>query len=251
MKTWHDDDGFWKAWAPLMFTKERIDNAPAEVEQTLKLLKIKPGAAILDLCCGPGRHSVELARRGFAVTGVDRTRAFLARARQSAAKAKVDIEFVLADMRRFRRPRSFDAVINMFTAFGYFRRQADDLRVLKNVYASLKPGGVFLIELIGKERIAKIFTPRTWHREPDGTIILEERWLEDDFGWIENRWTMIRKGRMRTHHVAHRLFSAVELRTLLKQVGFATVKVWGGLDGANYDQDAQRLVLVARKSAAR
>lgn len=248
MKTWHDDDGFWNTWAPVMFPPERFDRAHAEVDQILKLLKVKPGAEILDLCCGPGRHSVELALRGFKITGVDRTRSFLARARKSAAKAKLDIEFVLADMRRFRRARAFDAIINMFTAFGYFRKQADDVRVLKNVYASLKPGGVFLIDLMGKERIAKIFNPRTWHREPDGTIILEERWLEDDFGWIENKWTMIRKGRMRTHAISHRLYSAVELRTLLKQVGFARVKVFGSLDGKPYDQDAQRLVLIARKS---
>ncbi len=247
MTQWHDDDGFWNAWAPVMFPPERFEKAGAEVEQILALLKPRPGAAILDLCCGPGRHSVELARRGYKVTGVDRTRSYLARARQSAAKAKRDVEFVLADMRRFRRPRAFDAVVNMFTAFGYFKKQADDIRVLKNVYASLKPGGVFLMDLMGKERIARIFNPRTWHREPDGTIILEERWLEDDFGWIENKWTMIRKGRMRTHAISHRLYSAVELRTLLKQVGFARVKAFGSLDRKPYDHDAQRLVLVARK----
>lgn len=245
MKTWHEDDGFWKAWAPVMFPPERFQKAVAEVDQILKLLKIKPGAAILDLCCGPGRHSAELARRGFKVTGVDRTRAFLAQARKSAAK--LDIEFVLSDMRRFRRPQAFAAIINMFTAFGYFKDPADDVRVLKNVHASLRKGGVFLIDLMGKERIAKIFAPRTWHREPDGTIILEERWLEDDFGWIENKWTMIRNGRMRTHNLSHRLYSAVELRTLLKQVGFTRISAFGNLDGGPYDQDAQRLVLVARK----
>jgi SAM-dependent methyltransferase len=247
MKTWHDDDGFWKAWAPVMFPKERFDKATAEVDQILKLLKIKPGAAVLDLCCGPGRHSIELARRGFNVTGVDRTRAFLAQASKSAAKSRLHVEFALADMRRFRRPQAFDAIINMFTAFGYFKNPADDVRVLKNVCASLRKGGVFMIDLMGKERIAKIFAPRTWHREPDGTIILEERWLEDDFGWIENKWTMIRKGKMRTHTISHRLYSAVELRTLLKQVGFAKVKVFGNLDGGPYNQDAQRLILVAQK----
>jgi SAM-dependent methyltransferase len=151
-------------------------------------------------------------------------------------------------MRRFRRPRAFDAVINMFTAFGYFKNPADDLRVLKNVVASLRPGGVFLIDIIGKERIAKIFNPRTWHREPDGTIILEERWLAQDFGWIENVWTMIRKGKMRSYKISHRLYSGVELRNLLRQAGFARVKVFGDFNGAPYDQDAQRLVLVGCKN---
>lgn len=247
-KVWHDDDSFWRDWRPMMFTPERWTRVPAEVDEILKLLKAKPGARILDLCCGPGRHSLELARRGFRVTGVDRTKAYLRDARRLARKEKLDVEFVLADMRRFRRPRAFDACINMFTAFGYFRRQADDLRVLKNVFSSLRPGGVFLMDIMGKERIAKIFAPRTWHRMPDGTIVLEERWLEDDFGWIENVWTMIRRGRMRSHRVAHRLYSGVELRNLALQAGFARAKAFGSLDRKPYDQDAQRLVVLARKA---
>ena len=246
-KSWHDNDQFWAAWKSLMFPKSRFENTPAEVDQLLKLMKIKPGAHVLDLCCGPGRHTMELARRGFVVTGVDRTRAYLAEARRRARKEKLDIEFVLADMRKFRRARAFDAIINMFTAFGYFEKPSDDLRVLRNVYASLRPGGVFLMDIMGKERIAKIFNPRTWHREPDGTIILEERWLEKDFSWIENLWTIIRKGRMKTYRVAHRLYSAVELKALLRRVGFDKVKAYGQLDGSRYDENATRLVLMARK----
>ena len=238
------------AWAPVMFSKERFEKASAEVDQFLRLLKLKSGAAVLDLCCGPGRHSIELARRGFQVTGVDRTRNYLLRARAAAAKEKLDLELVRADMRQFRRLRAFDAVLNLFTAFGYFRNPADDVRVLKNVYASLKPGGVFLLDLMSKERLAKIFEPRAWHRESDGTIILEERRLEDDFSWVENRWTMIRKGRMRTRAISHRLYSATELRALLKQVGFSRIHAFGNFEGRPYDQDATRLVLLARKSSS-
>ena len=247
-KSWHDNDRFWATWKSFMFPKSKIENTPAEVDQILKLMKIKPGARVLDLCCGPGRHSLELARRGFKVTGVDRTRAYLTEARRLALKEKLDIEFVLADMRKFRRARAFDAAINMFTAFGYFEKPSDDLRVLQHVHASLRPGGVFLMDIMGKERIAKIFNPRTWHREPDGTIILEERWLEKDFSWIENLWTLIRKGRMKTFRVAHRLYSAVELKALLRRAGFDKVKACGQLDGARYDENAIRLVLVAKKA---
>ena len=249
MKTWHDDDRFWKAFKKIIFPKERFEHAAAEVDQILKLLRMKPGASVLDLCCGPGRHTVELAARGFNVTGVDRTRDYLADARKLARRRKVDVEFVLADMRKFRRPRAFDAAINMFTAFGYFKNKADDFRVLKNLHASLRPGGVLLIDVMGKERIAKIYNPRTWHREPDGTIILEERWLEQDFSWIENRWMIIRKGRMKTFNLSHRLYTAVELGALARQAGFTRIKAFGSLDGKPYDQDAQRLVLVARKSS--
>jgi len=249
MKAWHDDDRFWKAFKKIIFPKERFEHAPAEVDGILSLLRVKPGASILDLCCGPGRHSVELASRGFNVTGVDRTRDYLADARKLARKRKIDAVFVLADMRRFRRPRAFDAAINMFTAFGYFRNKADDLRVLKNLHASLRPGGVLLIDVMGKERIAKIYNPRTWHRQPDGTIVLEERWLEQDFSWIENIWTLIRGGRVKSFNLSHRLYTAVELRALARQAGFTRINAFGSLGGAPYDQDAQRLVLLARKSS--
>lgn len=231
----------------MMFTEERWTRAPAEVDQIVKRLRIKPGARVLDLCCGPGRHSIELARRGFRVTGVDRTRTYLDDARKLARKEKVDVEFVRSDMRRFRRPRAFDAVINMFTAFGYFRRPADDVRVAENIAASLKPGGVLLMELMGKERLAKIFTPRGWHRDPGGAIILEERWVTDDFSWVENQWTIIRKGRTRTYSVEHRLYSAAELKALLRKAGFRRARACGSLDGAPYDDKAERLVVVAVK----
>lgn len=247
MKPWHDDDRFWKTFKKIIFPKERFEHAPGEVDHILKLLKVKPGAAVLDLCCGPGRHTVELASRGFKVTGVDRTRDYLADAHKLARRRKVDVEFVLADMRKFRRAGAFDAAINMFTAFGYFKNKADDFRVLKNLYASLRPGGVLLIDVMGKERIAKIFNPRTWHRQPDGTIVLEERWLEQDFSWIENIWTLIRGGRAKSFNLSHRLYTAVELGDLLRKAGFGRIKAFGTLDGKPYNQDAQRLILVARK----
>ena len=138
---WYADDKFWKTLAPWMFTEKRWANAPAEVDQILNLLALPPQPTVLDLCCGPGRHSLELARRGAKVTGVDRTAAYVAEARKRARAARLKVEFVKQDMRRFCRPNAFDAVINMFTAFGYFENPAEDRRVLVNVNRSLKPGG--------------------------------------------------------------------------------------------------------------
>src|SRR5438477_8246873 len=116
---WHDDDRFWKTYAPWMFTDERWASAPAEVDSILKLLALPARAAVLDLGCGPGRHSLELSRRGFSVVGVDRTRAYLAQARKRAKSGKLRIEFVEQDMRRFARPRAFDGALSMYTSYGY------------------------------------------------------------------------------------------------------------------------------------
>ena len=83
-RPWHEDDTFWETWGPVMFTDQRLADAVEQVENVISLLGIKPGAHVLDLGCGVGRHSLELARRGFQVTGVDRTQRYLEQASQQA-----------------------------------------------------------------------------------------------------------------------------------------------------------------------
>jgi SAM-dependent methyltransferase len=180
------------------------------------------------------------------VTGVDRTEMYLEEARNQADKEKLKLELIRSDMREFRRPNAFDAVLNMFTSFGYFPDPKEDHRVIENVYQSLKRGGAFLIDVMGKEVLARIFRERDWHEE-DGILVLQERKLSQNWSWIENRWTVIRHNQRATFTVSHRLYSAAELVLLLSGCGFGEVQVYGGLDGIPYDQNARRLVAVARK----
>ena len=250
MKIWYEQDTFWKKWAPFLFAKERWENAPEEVANLLSLLKITPGASVLDLCCGPGRHSLELARRGFSVVGVDRTQIYLEQARKQAETEKLKAKFIQEDMRRFYRPDTFDAVINLFTSFGYFEDAKDDELVIKNIYRSLKDGGVFLIDTMGKEVLARIFRERDW-QEIDGAIMLEERKISKNWNWIENRWIMLKDGKAEEFKLALRMYSAVELTMLLSNSGFNTIEVYGDLAGAPYDHKAKRLVVVAHKAKAK
>lgn len=245
MTTWHEDDEFWRTSVGWML-RDRLDRATDEVEQILALVGIAPPGAVLDLGCGIGRHSLELARRGFKVTGVDRTREFLAEARREAKAEKLAANFVEEDMRRFCRPGEYDLAVNLLTSFGYFEDPEDDRRVALNLYKSLKTGGVLVLDLMGKENLARIFTPREWH-EKDGEIWLYERRITDSWSWIENRWILIKNGEKKEFRLAHRLYSAAELSRLLSECGFASVDAFGSLDGAPYDHQASRMVLVARK----
>jgi len=246
MVRWHDDDSFWATFGPYMFTPDRWAVAPQEVDLVVERLGLDPGAHVLDLSCGPGRHSLELARRGFRVTGVDRTERFLAQARQTAEEEGLDIEFVHADMREFRRPEAFDSVINLFTSFGYFEDRADDRRVIENLHASLRPSGRLLIEMMGKERLARIFRERDWH-PIEGGFFLEERKLSQAWSWIETRWILVRDGEVTEFTISHRLYSAAELAHLLEECGFEEIEAYGGLSGRPYDHEAERLAVVARK----
>jgi SAM-dependent methyltransferase len=248
--TWHEEDSFWETAAPVLFTSRRLKNAPVEVEALVSLLELQPGDRVLDLCCGVGRHSIELALRGYHVAGVDRTEAYLEQARQRAAERGVEVEFLQGDMRTFARAEAFDAVVNYFTSFGYFESEEEERQVLSNAYLSLKPGGRLLIELVGKEVLARIFTERGWHEEEDGLIVLEERELAPDWSSLRNRWMILKDGRLKEITLSLRLYSAAELSRLLVSAGFERADVYGDLTGAPYDMEAKRMVTVAHKRGA-
>ena len=229
-----------------MFSQQRLEGSPAEVKNIISLLGIKPPARVLDLGCGVGRHSLELARQGFRVTGVDRTRRYLEQATGKAAQEGLNIEFVQDDMRAFCRPDTYDTVINMFTSFSYFGDPEEDRQVVINVFESLKPGGIFLLETHGKETLARIFLEKNWE-EINGVFVLYERKPTRNWGWMENRWIMFKDDQRIEHTVSHRLYSATELAAMITDCGFTQVNAYGDLSGNPYDHTARRLALVARK----
>jgi SAM-dependent methyltransferase len=247
MSDWYADDSFWETFQNYMFDPRRLALTAGEVEQMISLLDLKGGAAVLDLCCGLGRHSIEFARRGFKVTGVDLTKPYLDQARASASKENLNIEFVQSDMREFSRPGAFDAAINFFTAFGYFDNPDDDTKVARNLLDSLKPGGRLIVDLNSKEILAGRFRERDWNRRDDGTIVLEERRLLDGWKRLENRWVLIRGTERRESTLSLRLYSGAELESLLRSVGFSEVSLYGSLKATPYDQKAERLIAVATK----
>ena len=245
-REWFDDASFWRDLYPFLFPDERFADAIEQVDKPLELARPR-GKAALDLCCGPGRCSIALAKRGFTVTGVDRTRYLLDKARAKARAAKVRIEWVRKDMRDFVRPEAFQLALSMFTSFGYFDDKREDITVLQNVLASLAPGGVFLIDVMGKERLAKIMQPTSSSVLPDGTTLVERREIFDDWTRIRNEWILIRKGRAKTFTFHLTIYSGQELRDRLERVGFTDVRLYGNFDGDGSGPDAPRLIAVARK----
>jgi len=245
-REWFDDDTFWRDLYPFMFPKERFADTSAEIQKFLSLTA-PTGKTALDMCCGPGRCAIALAQEAFAVTGVDKTRYLLDKARARARAAKVRIEWVEMDMRDFVRPDSFDLALSMFTSFGYFDDKTQDLAVLRNLFASLRPAGVFLMDVVGKEQLAKIFQPTTAELLPDGTMLVQHHEIFDDWTRVRNEWILLRQGRAKSFKFHHTLYSGQEMRDRLEQVGFADVRLYGTLDGDKYGLSARRLIAVATK----
>jgi SAM-dependent methyltransferase len=202
---------------------------------------------VLDLGCGPGRWAIPLAKRGFRATGVDRTRCLLAQARAKARTAGARIEWIQLDMRDFVRPGAFDLAISMLTSFGYFDDKGEDLVVLRNIFTSLRPGGACLIDVAGKEILARIYQPTTSNPLQGGGQLVQRHEVFDGWSRVRNEWILIRHGRTRTFKFHHTIYSGQELRERLEQVGFKNVKLYGDLNGGAYGVNAQRLVVVGRK----
>ena len=134
----------------------------------------------------------------------------------------------------------------MFTSFGYFTEPDDDRTVAENVCRSLKSGGKFVIDVIGKEVITRIFQKRDW-AEFDDTLVLEERTPNADWSIMTSRWILIKDGTVEEFTVNLRMFSARELSDILSSVGFSRVDVYADLSGAPYDNEAKRMITIATK----
>ena len=244
---WYDDDTLWDDLAGVVFRPSVRAVAAEQVDQILALTSPPEGGRILDMPCGVGRHALVLARRGYRVTAVDRTARYLDEGRTSAAEEGLDIEWIQSDMREFRRAEAFDCALNIFTSFGYFEDPADEQRVIENYAASLVAGGRLIMEMMSKEILARDFQKRDWTEFDDGTILLEERVVEDAWRRLRCRWIAITGTKRAEYELTLRHYSAVELTDLLERCGFAETVVHGDLKGAPYDQDAKRLVVIATR----
>ena len=123
--------------------------------------------------------------------GVDRTEEYLKQARKRAGDEHLKVDFERAAMRKFVRPGAFSVILNLFTSFGYFEDPREDERVLENMFTSLKAGGRFVLQLMSKEVLARIFRERDWY-EGEGAIYLEERKIQKNWTWLESSsacWT--------------------------------------------------------------
>jgi SAM-dependent methyltransferase len=150
-------------------------------------------------------------------------------------------------MRQFSRPATFDLIINFFTSFGYFEDEADDLRVLQLVRENLRPGGALVLEMVSKERLARVFQATTSTELPNGDVLFERHEIVDDWTRVRNRLTLMRSGDTRTFEFIHRIYSGQEMKNLLAAAGLAGARLYGTVDGGSYGFDAQRLIAVARR----
>ncbi|UCH75284.1 MAG: methyltransferase domain-containing protein [Rhodospirillales bacterium] len=217
-----------------------VENAEAtqrEVDTLLAAAHIDQDANILDLCCGQGRHSLELARRGYSrVTGIDRSGYLIRLARRRARKESLVVAFKEGDARSFRAPKaSFDLVCMMGNSFGYFERHEDDMAVLLAVKAALKPGGIFGIDITDGSWMRENFEPRSWEWIDQNQFVCRERSLSADGDRLISREvvTHAERGVIADQLYAERLYSRDAIEGLLAAAGFQDITFHQGIAGSS------------------
>lgn len=225
----------------------------------VRVLCLEKGARILDLACGPGRHSVALARYGYQVVGLDLSGELLRMAQSEAFRQGCRVSFVQGDMRELCFAHEFDAVINVFTSFGYFDEEKDNLRVLNNVARALRQNGRFLIDLNNCLRtVARMGREGQPDRKTGRLTLTETEKLSDgfvvtarqSFDFVTMRWLVERtweeNGRPYSLISNIRLYALPELIHLMNESGLRVEAVWGDFDCSSFGVGSRRLIILCR-----
>lgn len=212
-------------------------------------LELKPNARLLDLCCGPGRHAVPLAKNGFQVTALDLNSDYLELAQGAAKAAEVTLETVAADMREIPFQNHFDAVVNMYSSFGYLESEGEDARVLQSVARAIKADGRLLLDMLNREWAVANYIQNDWHSGTDGTLYIERRELDLATSRMQVRFTIVGPNGERRESVGHhiRLYTLTEMTRLLERAGLRVTTAYGGFDGGSYAIATRRMIICAQK----
>lgn len=212
-----------------------------------ELLELPSGARVLDCPCGQGRHAHLLAEAGFDVDGLDYSESLLAVARKCGTGRH--LRYTQGDMRALPRRWTgrFDAVVNLFTSFGFFDAPQDDFRVLGEFARVLKPGGVLLWHGGARDGVMAKFLSRDWWSTADGTMFGQERHFDPLSGFLEitSTWRGPRGQGERSHRI--RLYTASELAGRMRDVGLVVEQAFDSWSARPLTRKSSEMLLVARK----
>lgn len=256
------DDDYLKIYAPRL-TEERTRAEVEFLERELALVAnerelardanerhstLAPGARVLDLACGAGRHAVGMAMRGHRVTGFDFNANYLELGARAAREAGTSVTWVQGDMRDFHFDAPFQAAYSYFTSFGYYSDEENE-HVLANIASALEPGGRFLIEVTNRDYLLTHPMQRSWLQRDDGALLMEENTIDLTTSRVTTRQTLIEPGagsRITKEYVL-RVYTCAELAALMRRHGLDVERCLGGADGSEYSRDSRRLVQVATR----
>ena len=242
-ENWWDE--FFTEFRPF-FAKISPQVTNAEVKFYIEKMNLKKGSSFLDCPIGIGRIAIPLAKKGIKITGVDIMPSYLAELSEKASKAKLPIKLFHLDMRKINFENQFDAVGNLWTSFGYFKKESDNMLVLKKLYKALKPGGKFVIQVINRDWIMKNFASNGWS-EIAGAKVLEKRNFDFEKSISTSEWIFIKDGQEKSIETYIRMYSFHEFKQMLEKVGFTNIVGYGSLKSEPINFDSREMFIFADK----
>lgn len=213
-----------------------------------RTLPLKKDDKVLDIACGAGRHSLELARRGYMVTGFDLSSYLINEARNLCSKAPekdLHVNFLINDMRHFNFNEKFELSVNLFTSFGYFEEDKENFSVIKNASDSIKKGGWFVLDFINKEHIIENLVPYSRNKIGD-EVLHQRRKIDGDFVVKDIR--IVSGSKELKYKEVLKLYSLSELKKAFSSFNLKIIKKYGDYFGNPYNlKESKRIILFAQK----
>ena len=245
-------------WYEKLYTKEYINLCGFAIPEQTKIeanfvadvLELNSQSALLDLCCGFGRHTFEIAKRiNCRIVGLDLSDDYLDLARKKYSSPF--IQYVKGDMRDIKLNLQFDAVMNLFTSFGFFPSDEENEKVIKEVNKVLKEKGLFLLDYENKFHFVfndVLKKGHHWEKLGKNKYCI----IKNEYDMVKEREIfsakIIKKGKDEVNISYNiRLYSLPELQNMLERNGFEIINCWGDFDKTDYSVKSRRLITLSRK----
>ena len=238
-------DGHYKdIWRQIFPEKTTL----AEVDFIVEEAKLQPGKHILDIMCGYGRHSLELANRGINVTAVDNLPDYINEIKERAAARNLPVESICTDILEMQVDQEFDAVICMGNSLQFFNEK-DSIRILSNISALLKPGGKFFVNTWSLAEIAvKNFIDKSWSRIGELLFLTESKFLFHPTRIETLSMIITEKGDREEKKGIDFIYSISELKSMLNKTGFQLKEIYSIPGKKQFTVGEPRAYIVAEKS---
>ena len=212
------------------------------LEQTLMLHKC---SEILDLGCGRGRHAINFGRHGYQVTGIDLSNQAIATAKEKAEELELhNVSFSVRDMRN-PLPATFDAILNLFTTFGYFEEDEENVRVLDSVVQMLKPEGIFVLDYLNAQKVRTSFDARDSGTFQDIDYSIN-RYLKNDAIYKDIEFKKESNGAQKTYSERVKLYDLAWFEEEMGSRGLKIDHVYGDyMGGAFHPGQSPRMLIVS------
>lgn len=236
-------DYFDKEYADLILDSITPEFTKIQVDLLIDSLSLGVGDQILDVCCGKGRHAIELARKGFSLAALDFVPTYLEEIQQIAIHENLALQTFTMDVRNISFEHQFDKAYLMFTSFGYFS-DLENNQLLMNLNMALKKGGLLLIDIENRDYILKNFIYEKWREKEFGLLLERHKYFPETSHQTTRRIQYFKDGTQKESHRDLRLYSLHELLAIASKANLKVVKIMGDYNAKPFQINSPRIIAI-------